>query len=176
MFKHHIFLCGFMGVGKSTVGKVLSERLELPFIDTDRNVVELAGKPIPRIFVEDGEAEFRAIERRALENLSTNATSVVALGGGTLSAPTNLDFVRRNGILVYLSASLENLSARLSETAESRPLLAGLSDETRRKRIEHLMQTRETVYQQADHQVDTDDRQIGEIVEQILVHFRRRMQ
>jgi shikimate kinase len=176
MISHHLFLCGFMGVGKSTIGQILSERLNCPFIDTDHLIEELAGKPIHRIFKEEGETGFREYESRVLESLDRRVPSVIALGGGALNVYSNLNFIRRTGRLIYLRANLETLTERLRTTAESRPLLAGLSHERREDRMVSLLRARESAYSQADDRIETDGRDAVSIAEDVIERLRRNLQ
>jgi shikimate kinase len=150
-----IFLCGFMGVGKTTVGKRLAELRTCRFVDLDRAIEAEAGCAIPAIFANEGEAGFRRRESTALRSLAL-ADTVVALGGGALTKSENFEFIASAGILIYLSASVETLMDRLSDATEFRPLLAGLSLAERRAKILQLMGEREAVYRKAQLEISTD--------------------
>lgn len=106
-----IFLTGFMGAGKTSVGRPLAHALGLSFVDLDKEIVRRVGKPIPAIFAEDGEPAFRALEAQTLQALSYPA--VVALGGGALGTVDVRRFVRDNGVTIFLHWPIEVLSARI---------------------------------------------------------------
>ena len=118
------FLYGPPGSGKTTLGKLLATRLELPFIDLDARIVEKAGKPIPMIFADDGEPAFRAQETACLRQVATEGRGIVALGGGALLAPVNRALAEDTGHVLFLDASLETLETRVAQAPGSRPLLA----------------------------------------------------
>jgi shikimate kinase len=99
----HIFLTGFMGAGKTTVGRIVAGRLGLPFLDLDERVVEADGRPIPEIFSQSGEEAFRCAERDALADLERVPDSVVACGGGVVVRDENRAALRRLGRVVYLT-------------------------------------------------------------------------
>lgn len=163
-----------MGVGKTTVGRLLASRTALPFWDTDQAVVEMAGQSIADIFATDGEPRFRELETRAIFNLKLPA--VVALGGGSLGAPENYARVKKSGRLVYLRAKLPTLSARLENSAESRPLILGLSASERAQKIAWLFETRQAIYQMAEFKIDTDGKDPAAVAEQILRELPRNAQ
>ena len=118
------FLYGPPGSGKTTMGKALAARLDLPFIDNDVRIVEKAGKPIPAIFAKDGEPAFRAIETECLRQVVAEGRGVVALGGGALLAPVNRALAEETGHVLCLDATLELLEARVAKAPGTRPLLA----------------------------------------------------
>ena len=99
-----IFLIGFMGTGKSTVGRALSAEMTIPFVDLDQVVVEDAGKSISNIFAEDGEAQFRSLETAALARIASSGPAVVATGGGAPAYADNLELMRRTGLVIALEA------------------------------------------------------------------------
>jgi shikimate kinase/3-dehydroquinate synthase len=118
------FLYGPPGSGKTTMGKILAARLDLPFVDLDARIVEQAGHPIPTIFATEGEAAFRAREAASLRQVVTEGRGVVALGGGALLAPANRALAEAHGHVLCLDASLETLEARVALAPGARPLLA----------------------------------------------------
>ncbi len=119
------FLMGFMGSGKTELGRLLAERWQVPFVDLDRLVEERAGRPIAAIFAEEGEASFRHRESLALRSLAGHESAVIALGGGTPLAPENRDWLRRNGTTVWLNPSFETILERLPPAERAhRPLFA----------------------------------------------------
>ncbi|MCS6861593.1 MAG: shikimate kinase [Abditibacteriales bacterium] len=121
----NVLLIGFMGAGKTTVGRLLAERLDYQFVDTDDLVVERAGKPIPRIFAEDGEAQFRQWETEVIRSLQGRAQHVIALGGGAVKRAENLPLLKAVGAIVYLAASPAELARRIHAMPGVRPLIDG---------------------------------------------------
>jgi shikimate kinase len=138
-----IFLVGFMGAGKTTVGKYLAERLGVSFIDLDDLIEAKAGKPVRDIFSTTGETAFRELERQAVESLATITSTVVALGGGAYVMEANRAKLRELGITVWLDCSAELCWLRISGDP-GRPLLGALSD------MEKLLELRRPEYEQAD--------------------------
>jgi shikimate kinase len=120
----NIVLTGFMGTGKSTVGRRLAARLGRPFVDTDA-VIEARHGPIPAIFAEHGEARFRELERELAVHLGAQRRLVVATGGRLLLDPANEAALGATGVIVCLVASVDELVARLADEADERPLLRG---------------------------------------------------
>jgi len=163
-----VFLVGMMGAGKSTVGPLLAKRLGRRFLDTDHEVEARAGRTIAAIFAAEGEARFRALEREAIERAS-GESAVVALGGGAIAQPGALERLKARGTLVYLSAPVERLLARIGDGAD-RPLLAGVAPAARLERLRELLAAREPFYAAADHAVDATgapDEVVERIVEQL---------
>ena len=118
----HLFLYGPPGSGKSTIGRLLAERLGLPFTDLDTVIVETAGRPIPQIFAEEGEPGFRAREKQALADMGARSRHVVALGGGALLDPACRALAEENGEVLCLACTLEALCRRIDNAPGSRPL------------------------------------------------------
>lgn len=153
----NIVLVGFMGTGKSTVGRRLAERLGRPFVDTDELIVARAGLPIPQIFAARGEEAFRALEAEVVAEVAERPGQVIATGGGVLLRPENVRRLRERGRLVLLTAAPEAILERLGRNGLSeRPLLYGAySPAERLERIRGLLRAREEAYAQADASVDT---------------------
>jgi shikimate kinase len=145
----HIFLIGFMGSGKSTVGALLAERLNLPFLDSDKEIEQKAGKSISEIFSQDGEAAFREMEMNFLQELKSMESSVVAAGGGLPTIKNALQLMHESGLVIYLNTSLLTLIKRLKEEKEQRPLLKDLSDTEFHPFVEDLLSRRVHFYKQA---------------------------
>jgi len=161
----HIFLVGFMGSGKSTVARLVAAALGRPCIDLDDMLEEQDGRAITRIFAEDGEQAFRAMETAALAGLETHVPAVVACGGGVVVDPANRAALKRMGTVVYLRVTPGEALARIGD-AGTRPLLAGSGGTLA---ATSLMQARETLYASvADMTVDTMGHVPAEVAEEIV--------
>ena len=117
----NIVLTGFMGTGKSTVGKILAKKLKMGYVNTDEIIEEKEKKKISQIFEEDGEDYFRKKEREVIKDISKDNHQVIDLGGGAIIKEENLKDLRKNGLIICLTASLEEIMKRTEE--EERPLL-----------------------------------------------------
>jgi shikimate kinase len=159
----NIVLTGFMGTGKSTVGRLLARRLGWPFVDTDA-LIESRHGSIPSIFAEHGEARFRELEREISEALAARHGTVVATGGRLLLDDDNEAVLGASGIIVCLSASVDELVARLAGEAEGRPLLRG---DDPAARIRDLLAERAAGYGRFP-QVVTDHRTPEEVADAVL--------
>ena len=165
-----IVLTGFMGTGKSEVGRRLAKRLGRPFVDTDQLVEAQAGKSVAAIFSDDGEAAFRALEREAVVAATARGDAVIAVGGGAILDPINVERLRAAGVVVCLSADAATIIRRIGDVAR-RPLLAGGDP---RATVERLLGERGPAYERAaDVTVDTSDRNVGEVVESVHEHIGR---
>jgi shikimate kinase len=169
----NIVLAGFMGSGKSAVGRVLAGLLGWKFVDTDTLITEQAGKDIPAIFEEEGEEGFRARECEAITSLAGETRLVVATGGGAPTNPDNLNKLRSLGPIVHLSARPETILARIG-SGEHRPLLAGAPGrEERLARIRALLDERAPAYARTDLKVETDERDVEGVATAILKDLDR---
>ncbi len=148
--KQHIFLLGFMGSGKSHWGRVVAEKTRCPFIDLDALIEEREGKTIPDLFAEAGEAGFREIERKHLYSFADFPPSIVAAGGGTPCFFDNMDWMKQNGLTVYLKMPPEILLERLKKGGDQRPLLKNLSESELFVFTQNLLHEREPFYLRAD--------------------------
>lgn len=162
----HIYLIGFMGSGKSTVGAALARAAGYTLFDTDELIISRDGRTIPDIFSESGEPFFRRIESEVISDIADMTESaVVSCGGGVVLAPTNVLAMKRSGRIIWLTASSGEILRRVSAD-ESRPLLSGkktIAD------IEKLMAARHERYEDAaDVMVSTDGRSVDDIVGEIL--------
>lgn len=160
----NIILVGFMGTGKSVVGKRLAARLGRVFLDTDERIVASAGRSIPEIFAAEGEGGFRARETAALQELSGLDGAVIATGGGVLGHDENVGLLRQAGTLVCLTARPGVILERTRPWKE-RPLLAGAPDPL--AAVERLLEERAAHYALADLTVDTSDRTVEEVVDEL---------
>lgn len=163
---NHIILIGFMGAGKTTIGKKLAGKLEIPFVDTDEMIETQTGRIISDIFAEDGEPFFRNLETDMLHQLlESKERCVIAVGGGLPMQEVNRPLLKELGTVVFLEAEIESLLQRL-QGDKSRPKLQGGN---LRVRIESLMQQRLSVYLEvADVSISTDTREFGMIISEII--------
>jgi shikimate kinase len=172
-----IYLTGFMGSGKSTIGPILANTLGYRFIDLDCYIEEHTSTTISRIFAEQGEPAFRALETQLLKMLSNEQNMIVSLGGGTLVTAENLRLVKECGVLIYLKTDIDQIVIRMKNKTD-RPLLRGPSGEQLpehelRERIQRLIDEREKYYTTADIIVSTTNRKVGVSVDEIVQHIRR---
>lgn len=151
---NRIFLMGYMGCGKSTLGKKLAHQLNWQFIDLDEKIESDSGKSIPEIFSESGEQVFRVLEANALLDVSVQENAVISLGGGTPCQAGNLDIIKDKGSSIYIQLPPKVLADRLKQAKEGRPLIAGKSDEELLDFIEEQLGLREPYYMQADFQIN----------------------
>ena len=165
----NIVLIGFMGTGKSTVGKRLAQLLDWDFVDTDCVIGEVTSLSVTEIFRRHGETRFRSEERIAVARLSRQEQIVIATGGGTVVDPRNLEALARNGIIIGLHASMEAILSRIGHKTD-RPLLKGTKEA-----IEKLWSERQECYAQADFTVDTSQKNIDEVVNEILARLGRQI-
>lgn len=165
----NLYLVGFMGTGKSTVGRTVAHRLNFTPLDSDHEIERLQGKTIPEIFAQDGEPAFRELEREFVEGGHPAQRTVVACGGGLVVQPGMLDRLRSKGVIVCLHASLETILARTSRH-RNRPLLAVEDPE---ERIRTLYAAREAIYRNSGTMVLTDGRPLPEIVAHVIRVWRR---
>lgn len=167
----NIYLIGFMGTGKSTVGRDLAARLGRPFCDTDELIEKKAGLAIPEIFVALGEDGFRRLEAEVIREVAEKEGLVVALGGGAPFLEENWRLIKSCGTTVYLREEPEELSRRL-EGDGGRPLLSGYKGKERLRRIRELLAFREPRYMEADLVVECRGRPPEEIADEILARLK----
>ena len=164
MKSHQLYLVGFMGAGKSTVGRLVAERLARPFVDLDEEIERCEGRSVAEIFAADSESGFRAAEARALEEVAAGPSAVVATGGGVVLDERNRTLMRRTGTVVYLRVSAATAVARCGE-ASGRPLLDAGEPLSR---AEELLDGRRSVYEEAaDHAFDTESSTPEEIADRV---------
>lgn len=151
-----IFLVGFMGAGKSRVGRELAIRLRMPFIDLDRAVEERVGPLVP-FFQHEGEEAFRKVEAEVLMEVVRGPRAVVATGGGTPCVEGHMQRMGAAGMTVWLDVPEAELLRRIERAGGDRPLLLGLKGEALRARVQELLAIREPTYVQADFIVPAGD-------------------
>ncbi|MFQ5329262.1 MAG: 3-dehydroquinate synthase [Thermodesulfobacteriota bacterium] len=160
---NNIILTGFMGSGKSSVGRALAREMGVDLVDTDEVIVSRAGIPIHEIFDRHGEERFREIESEVIEEAASRDNVVIATGGGALLSDVNLSNLRESGVIVYLAASVEEIKKRVG-SGRGRPVLSGGSE---KKSIAKLLEQRKPFYEKADVVVETTGRSIKNIVMEI---------
>jgi shikimate kinase len=169
--KSIIFLTGFMGSGKSTVGPIFANTIGFQFIDLDALIEQKEGKKIGAIFAAEGEKKFRALERETVQDLLHSTSMVISLGGGTVTNPDTLALIKKHGVMVYLRSDVEHIYSRL-RTKSDRPMLRNddgqlLDGDDLMKKIEMLLNARTPFYEQADIIVTTDDKRIGHTIDEL---------
>lgn len=164
-----IFLIGFMGSGKTHWGRLLSQKLGIPFFDLDEQVVSHAGKSITEIFAEDGEEHFRLQEKEVLYIISESHDSfVMACGGGSPCFFNNIDYMNQSGTTVWINTPAEILFERLAKEKENRPLIRDLTNDQLRNFIHRKFADRKIYYEQAKIAVDEEPVQLESLIEKIF--------
>ena len=168
--KTSIAMTGFMGTGKTAVGRVLAEKLGRDFIELDALIEKKAGKSIPEIFQQDGETGFRELEIEAAREVADKKNTVVACGGGIVLNKINIDRLRKEYVIVYLTASPGVILKRTSDDKDGRPLLAV---DDRAAQIRELMRYRRPFYERAaDIRINTSKLNIDSVAEMIIRKLR----
>jgi len=164
--KSNIALVGFMGTGKTDVGRLLAEKLGKDFIELDELIEQRAGKAIPEIFQQDGEIAFRELEIEATREAAAKKNAVIACGGGVVLNQINVDRLREHGVIVYLTASPEAILQRTSSDTDERPLLVA---EDKASKVEKLLNFRRPFYERAaDITVNTSELDVAGVAGQII--------
>jgi shikimate kinase len=167
--KQLLFICGFMGSGKTTHGKEMAQQIGYGFIDLDDYIIHKHHKSITELFKEIGEDEFRNKESEALnECINNNSKAIIATGGGTPCFNKNLSLMKSCGILIYLKLNKTDLFNRLRDTKNSRPLIKDKNNEVLLLYIENLLKIREVFYNQADITVNGNKLDIISLKENVL--------
>jgi shikimate kinase len=164
---HNLALIGFMGTGKSSVGRLAAAHLRYEFVDTDDLIEQRTGKSITAIFAEGGEAAFRGIERQLVEEMTGWQRKVISTGGGLAANEANLASLKQHALVVCLWASAEEIWERVRDQAH-RPLLQGPDS---LGKIRTLLEARTPFYRQADVLVNTGMRSAREVAQQVLHQF-----
>ncbi len=160
-----------MGAGKSTIGPILANTIGWDYFDVDLEIENKLNRKIVEIFKLDGEAYFREIELETIKNLSKGNHLIISLGGGAITYRNNLDFLKQNGVIIYLKVSPAIVFERL-KSKNDRPLLLSDKIENESKQsylsnVEKLITTREVFYNQADYTISTENISIGKVVDKI---------
>lgn len=164
MQKQNIVLTGFMGTGKSTIGRLLAKRIDYHFVDTDKEIENRCGKSVADIFQQDGEAFFRQQEEKLVRELAKQPRQVISTGGGLLMNPQNIEVLVKNSQIICLTASPDEILERVSKQPLTRPLL---KETDPRKKVIQLLEQRSSVYAQFD-QLATSGKSPEELVNILL--------
>ena len=163
----NVVLVGFMGAGKSSVGRLLARRMGRCFVETDDMITAREGRSIPEIFAERGEAHFRALEEETVRLLALKSGDVIATGGGLYCRDGRPEALRAIGTVVWLTGGFDVLYERARRMGE-RPMLAGRT----RDEVADIYHAREAYYRQADLTIDTTGRNTDQVVTQVLLALR----
>jgi shikimate kinase len=164
----NIALIGFMGTGKSTVGRIVAEQLNYDFLDTDALIEERSGKKITDIFTQNGEPAFRELEAQLVEELGARTSTVISTGGGLPTNPANLASLKKHSLVLCLWLSPEKIFERVREQSH-RPMLHHPDP---LGKIRALLAAREKFYKQADVLINSDLRSAREVAMQVISQFR----
>ena len=168
--KNNIALIGFMGTGKTAVGQLLAEKLDRRFIELDSLIEQKAGKSIPQIFEQDGEIAFRELEIEATKEVATHKKAVIACGGGIVLNQINVDRLRENAVVVYLTASPGVILRRVAGEAGQRPLLKVENPDLT---VKEMLAFRRPFYQRAaDITISTSKLSSSAVAEKIIEKLR----
>ena len=162
------FLFGYMGSGKSTIGKILSEKSGKKFVDMDEMIVQMEGMPITDIFKRKGEPYFRKLETKVLNELNVEENLIVSTGGGTPCFEGNLEFMNSNGVTIFFNTLLTDIIDRLKRGKAQRPLIAEKTEEELIEYVNHHLEARMDYYRSAHIIIDypsRDEPRVSEILE-----------
>ena len=160
-----IFLIGYMGSGKSSIGKKLASKLGMNFIDLDEHIEQEYGRSIEEIFSNEGEDRFRELEHLYLKNLVPKDNLIISTGGGTPCFYNNIELINNNGVSVYLKMSVDALAHRLLNAKKKRPLIQDMSEVDLKFFIENNLSRREPFYLQAHYKVKAKDIDVEELAQ-----------
>jgi len=171
----NIVLIGFMGTGKSSIGKSLALRLGRSFVDIDHAIENAEQMSIPDIFAKHGESYFRAVEKKICAAAAARRNAVIATGGGTVKDPDNLAVLRKSGLIVCLTADVDTILERTRRVGQ-RPLLDahGSDGAERRKAISDMLEARRDIYACADYTLDTSDKTPLLVIDELMRHLKAR--
>ena len=160
-----IYIIGFMGSGKSTIGYKLAKQLNRPFTDTDQEIEKQEESSIKTIFNSHGEKYFRSLEREILHQINNN--HVVSCGGGLPLFNENMKYIKNKGTSIYLEASCSFLTSRLINNRKERPIINKLKKTELNRFIKHELARRETTYNQATYKINIEGEDTKEILKKI---------
>lgn len=165
-----IILIGFMGVGKTVVGKSLAKNLNIKFIDMDNEIEKRENKIISDIFKESGEEYFRELENELLKELLKEDNIIISTGGGIITKQENIDILKQERKVVFLDANVKTIQKNVSKEIDKRPLLK--QSENIAETIDNLLKKRINKYNDTYNiKIDINDKNINEVVSEILVHI-----
>lgn len=159
------YIIGYMGVGKTTLAKLLAEQFQLPFLDTDLEIEKQEKKSISTIFKKQGESHFRMLETQLLTQLNTKA--IIACGGGMPLFNNNMQHINKTGVSIYLNASSDFLFSRLKNETKERPIISNLNKNELQQFICDQLEEREKIYNKATYKINVDDKTNEEILGEI---------
>jgi len=167
----NIFLIGYRGTGKTTLGKIIARERQMPFIDLDDLIIKNVGKAIPQIFATEGEAKFRDYETQALKQVCEKTGQIISCGGGIVTREENITLLKNNGLVVLLKASPETIFSRIYKDT-NRP---ALTDKDPMEEIKHMLEVRRMAYDKAkDFEVWTDKEKAKRTAERIEEEMKKR--
>lgn len=170
----NLVLIGYRGTGKSTLGKLVAERLGMPYVSSDEEIVRRAGRSIPEIVAASSWARFRDLEEAVVADLASRDGWVIDTGGGVVTRPQNVKRLRERGLVVWLQASVSDIVERIRDSSD-RPSLTG--DKDFLAEVEEVLAERLPLYEAAAHlTIDTSELQIDEAVEALVQAFRAKSQ
>ena len=165
----NLYIVGFMGTGKSTIGQELANLMKMDFFDSDHEITKSAKKPIKDIFADEGESVFRKMESQFINSGHPDTGCVIACGGGLVMGKGMIDTLKSKGILICLFASVRTILKRTSNNTK-RPLL---NLESRKEKIVELLAKRESTYLQAGTRIFTDNRSTSEIIQHAISVYQK---
>ena len=163
---NNIILVGPMGSGKTTIGRRLSEKLSLDFFDSDYEIIDATGVSIDHIFDVEGEKGFRSRESDVIKKLCITPNIVLATGGGAVILKENRELIKKAGVVVYLSSSVDQILRRTAKS-KTRPLLE--KSNNRRKTIADILEARDSLYKEvASVIINTNGKKLNEVIDEII--------
>jgi shikimate kinase len=165
--RKNLVLLGMMGVGKTTIGKIVARKQDMQFIDTDENIEEKCSMSISKIFKEKGEKFFRIKEQKEVLKSIKKSNCVIALGGGAFINETIRNDILKNAISIWLDTDLKTLNKRIKYN-KKRPLL---NKENNQKKIDEFYLERKNIYKLANHKIDCDNLNKENIAKKIIIYY-----